>query len=1409
MACGTGKTFTSLRIAESLVTGNGCVLFLAPSIALVGQTLREWMSNTVRDIKPICVCSDAYVSKRKKDDDSGDFADSLAMPATTDPHRIRRYYDLEKLTVVFSTYQSLDAVMEAQKEQGFPEFDLIICDEAHRTTGVTLANEDESNFVMVHKDSNIKGRRRLYMTATPRIYGSKGKEKAKDAGVVVCSMDDPEIYGEEFYSIGFGKAVEEGLLSDYKVLILTLRGSDLPESARRFSKTSKELSDDADVMIWGCMNALAKNLAYDETVVRTDPGRMKSAVVFTHTIRRSKAFAQRFDDLASVPEAPLKLEVKHIDGSMNAMERDDLLTWLKEGDEEECHALSNVRCLSEGVDVPALDAIMFMDSKGSLVDVVQSVGRVMRRAPGKRYGYIIIPVIVPEAESADKALDDNERYKVVWQVLRALRSHDERLDAEINTITMTKRHPHVFIGPPYRPKWLHGPRPLPDPDPEPLPPMPPDIGEFAQALMARLVLKVGDREYIENWARGVAKIMPDLMERLKQICTGDYYDDDIFDPIFHQYHSALRMCVNENVSEEDAISMLAQQIVTKPIFETLFGDNGFVHDNDVSRTIDRMLKEIEDRNGLEGIDEKLQGFYRSVDMTLSRIDTAEGKQRVITALYEKFFKNAFPKDQAINGVVYTPIEIVDFILHSAADILKQEFGKDINDRGVNILDPFTGTGTFIARLMESGLITKENLKRKYTQELFANEITLLAYYIACVNIENTYSRLSGSEEYVPFKNILLTDTFNIEEICRKYGSAAQDNFIENAYFRKNREIIRKENDTPITVIVGNPPYGANQKSANDDAKKRRYRTGIDARIESTYLDQSLFSSRAGLVNSVYDNYVRAFRWATDRLGERNGVVAFVTPNGWLTGSAFEGFRKCLEKEFSIVYVFNLRGDQNGSDWRAQGEKVFGQGSKVGISIMLLVKRWGYEGRAKIRYYAVADGMKRQEKLDLLENSVSFKKFDIDGEMQELHPKENGDWIVKRSSVFPKLIPLAGETSKKFENHHENTVFVGYSSGYKTNRDSWSYNYSKDVLGKDMECLIGEYTDQTAKGVIERTADKIKWDGQLEILSSRKIGIKFNSDFICIADYRPYSKRYFYSDSMTVNRSYQMPRIYPKGAKNLTICVSGVGVKKPFSCLITSTHTDLEIVGKSQCFPLHWYDVDAEKKPSQKGLEDFGMNASSNGLVRHDGISNWALQQAVSKYGNGVTKEDIFFYVYGYLHSPDYRSAFGDDLKLSLPRIGFVDSFDDFKAFSDAGRRLADLHLNYEAAPYPEGVLINGSSDVEKGMFIDTDLRVTKMKLVPEERKLIYNQNVVITNIPEDAFRYIVNGRSALAWLVDQYQVSTDKESGIVNDPNEYAGPQYILNLVLSVITVSVETMKIVDGLPRLDFSEDASEGDSQ
>lgn len=1403
MACGTGKTFTSLKITEYLLCDKLCndekctVLFLAPSISLVGQTLREWMGQVSMSVNPICVCSDVSVGRNKVQLDMSEHVEDLGVPSTTDPGAIVLQSMMDGHTFIFSTYQSIDAIIEAQKK-GLPEFDVVVCDEAHRTTGACSSEDKKSDFNKIHSDKDVKARKRLYMTATPRIYGEKATKSAEAGSIVLYSMDDESIYGKEFYRISFGEAVEQDLLTDYKVMILTLKESEVPGSLPNMSPSKKEIDADMDTLIWGCLNALAKNVAYDETLKQTDPENMKSAVVFCRTINRSKEIAERFNQIAAIPESPIRLEVQHIDGSMNSMERDRKLTWLKMGDEDTCHALSNVRCLCEGVDVPALDTVMFMDSKGSLVDVVQSVGRVMRRAPGKKYGYIIIPVLIPGDGDAEEALNSNERYKVVWDVLRALRSHDERLDAEINTFQMRKSNAgqHIHIARILPPQAFPSERG--DDEYAPYLTGQYHLDDFNGKLLARLVLKVGDREYIENWAKDVAKVMPALMEKLKIICTGETYDDEFCNPDFNEYHKALKFCVNENVSEEDAIKMLAQQIVTKPIFEKLFGDQGFVKDNSVSKTIDNMLDKINADNSLAEINQQLEDFYRGVERTMSLVDTADGKQKVITALYEKFFKNAFPKDQAINGVVYTPIEIVNFILRSAADILKQEFDRDINDEGVNILDPFTGTGTFIAQLMESGLITSENLERKYTKELYANEITLLAYYIAAVNIENTYTRITGIDGYLPFENILLTDTFNIEEICRRYGTGSQMTLdTEDGYFSKNRAIIRREASKPITLIVGNPPYGASQKSANDNAKKRKYLNGIDDRIKKTYLDDDNFESKKGNVNSVYDNYVRAFRWATDRLGDNDGIIAFVTPNGWMTGSAFEGFRKVIEKEFSKIYVFNLRGDQNGSNWREEGEKVFGEGSKVGISITLLVKRKGFSGKAEIQYVQTDDYMKRQEKFDMLNKSVSFGRMSDSWNLESIEPKPNGDWLVERNEIFDMLIPLAGE--KKFDKYKNDSVFVGYSRGYGTSRDQWMYNFNSVYLKQNMSSFLEEYKVQKASGKIIYDTSKISWNSSLLKDVSDGVDHPFKEQYVSLSTYRPFCRYFLYNDPEIIYETAAMPRFYPRGCKNLTICTSSVGDKKDFSCLMTDCPTDLHFVGTTQCFPLYWYDVkDTLSESKQSKLMDFEQSAP----VRHDGISQFIRDEAQKKYGVDVSSEDLFFYVYGYLHSPEYRSMFSDNLKLSLPKIGLVNSYDDFMAFSEAGRKLSNLHTKYEDVEPYYGVRINGDAPIEDILGKTNIHHVTKMKLVPDKHRLIYNEYITVDDIPDEAFEYVVNGRSALGWIVDRYQITTDKESGIVNDPNEYAGSTYILKLVLSVINVSVKTMEIVKNLPHTSFKDD-------
>jgi len=824
-----------------------------------------------------------------------------------------------------------------------------------------------------------------------------------------------------------------------------------------------------------------------------------------------------------------------------------------------------------------------------------------------------------------------------------------------------------------------------------------------------------------------------------------------------------------------------------------------VQQNPVSSAINAMLDEINEKDALKGIE--LEGFYKNVKDTLSRINTKEGKQKVITALYEKFFKNAFPKDQAINGVVYTPIEVVDFILRSAADVLKDEFGIDINDEDVNILDPFTGTGTFIARLIETGMIDKDNLERKYRNELFANEITLLAYYIAAVNIENAYSRVMESESYVPFDNILLTDTFNIEEICRAGSTFNQTDLTGKEFFSGNKKRIRKEHETPITLIIGNPPYGAVQKSANDDAKKRRYESGIDSRITEEYLRDELFHDRKGNVNSVYDNYIRAFRWATDRIGNKDGVIAFITPNGWLTGSAFEGFRKCIEKEFSKIFIFDLRGDATtqGERRRKEGDGIFGDGSRTPIAITLLVKRKNHTGKAKIQYFKTPDYAKRTDKFNLLIDSKSFIEMAKKKKLETIKPKPNGDWIIERNELFQELIPLGGDTYKKFDKHNEDTVFVGYTNGFKTNRDAWAYNYSNNLVSHNMKRMIDEYNNQVESGSQTFDSKSISWDSTLTRSFERGEKGEFKQELVAVSQYRPFSKRWFYADKLTINTHSQMTLFPNPEVDNMLICVSGVGVKKDFSCIMTDCMTDLEIVGKSQCFPLYWYEDKSEARRENKQISLFGDDTER--FVRHDGISDYILGVARKKYGQDVTKEDIFYYVYGYLHSPEYRELFSDDLKLSLPRIGLVESKEDFLAFSEAGRRLAVLHTNYENVEPFEGLTFSNGESLDSLLADEAGCRVTKMKVLPDEGKVEYNNRIIVSNIPKEAFEYIVNGRSAIGWIADQYQYTVDKNSGIVNDPNEYAGGSYVLKLLCSVITVSVKTMEIVNRLPKLNLEE--------
>ena len=1402
MACGTGKTFTSLKIAENETNSKGIVLFLVPSIALLGQTLREWTAQSELPIHPICICSDSKASQDK--DSDGSIVD-LALPASTDVKSIARQFLAAKMKqekdggmiVVFSTYQSIDVISQAQEQINRQDkdsciFDLVVCDEAHRTTGVILNDKEESYFTKIHDNAWIQAKKRLYMTATPRLYTDASKQKAEQGNAILCSMDDPVIYGDEIYRIGFGEAVKKDLLSDYKVLILTIKEDQIPVALQNVIKDKNNEIDTDDVSkLIGCINALSKRVLETDESFNDDKQFMHTAVAFCQKISASKKISNMFnqhkdayyDSLTQEERAKLVgVYSDHIDGSMGASIRAEKLSWLKDvsQDSKDCHILCNVKCLSEGVDVPSLDAVMFLSAKNSQVDVVQSVGRVMRksRTTDKKYGYIIIPIVIPADVAPEEALDDNERYKVVWSVLNALRSHDDRFDAEINQIDLNKKKGNrirvVGVG-----ESTHNGN---DDDTEQL--SLPYLEKLQDAMYAKMVKKVGNRMYWVQWAQDVARIAEQYIERINRLIAQEGKHKKAFEALL----KGLRKNINPSITPDAVVQMLAQHLITQPVFEALFENYSFVANNPVSKSLQKMVTLLEEQS-FDKDTEFLNKFYDSVKERVKGIDNAEGKQKVIVELYDKFFKTAFPKVVEQLGIVYTPVEVVDFINHSVAKVLKKEFNRNLSDENVHILDPFTGTGTFITRLIQTGLIDKEALPRKYAKELHANEIVLLAYYIASINIENAYHDAVGMDNgYKSFNGICLTDTFQLGE-----SDNADELFSD--MLPQNSQRVMEQKKLPVRVIIGNPPYSVGQKSVNDNAQNQKY-PRLDSRIESTYAR----GSTATLKNSLYDSYIKAFRWSSDRIdNEHGGIVAFVSNGSWIDGNSLDGFRKCLEQEFSSIYVFNLRGNQrtSGELSRKEGGKIFGSGSRTPIAITILVKKPNKtDEKATIYYNEVADYLKREEKLQLCSKygNITNPKMPL----KVLKPNEHGDWLNQRSDLFSSFIPI-GDKEKDTKN-----IFSIYSGGCSTSRDCWVYNYSIDSLINNIRKTFDFYNNQRKMYITSAGHSKAKAEDILSydkhyivwtdtFLRDLKNNVEYTLDKskICEAIYRPFCKQKFMYEKFCIHRTYQMTKLFPT-AQQKNLCIT-IAHNKNGNPLITNSIADLHFNGDSQCFPLYYYDK------NEGNIGTLFDNGNEN-YVRRDAITDFIFEQCRERYGHKVMKEDIFYYVYGLLHSKDYREQFAADLKKMLPRIPLVDKPADFWAFSKAGRDLADLHLNYETIPaYKDAKVIGADS----GKFRVEKLTFGKNGKDVDKSVLVYNSYIRIENIPLEAYDYVVNGKSAIEWIMDRYQVKTDKDSGITNDPNdwglEHNNPRYILDLILSVISVSIETNKIVNSLPKLDL----------
>lgn len=1460
MACGTGKTFTALKIAESLAGKGKRVLFLVPSLSLLSQTLTEWTQESTTPLHSFAVCSDSDVGKKRTADDDTvqTFTHELRYPATTESSRLAmemaRRHDAEHMSVVFSTYHSIDVISRAQKDHGLGDFDLVICDEAHRTTGVSFGDDDESAFVRVHDADYLKAKKRLYMTATPRIYSEAAEAQAEKDDARLYGMNNEAWFGKELFVITFSQAVKQGLLCDYKVIVLAVEEAHVSRRLQNLLKDEdNQLKVDDAAKIIGCWKALSKQGLTDDLV--GDGAAMKRAVAFCQVIEMAKAgkthkvsskqIAGMFQAVVEAYQeneaqdefdqraASLLCEAEHVDGSMNASEKEAKLDWLKaETPESTCRILSNVRCLSEGVDVPALDAVLFLTPRNSQVDVVQSVGRVMRNAPGKKRGYVILPVVIPAGVEAHEALNDNKTYAVVWQVLQALRSHDDRFDAMVNKLDLigkdVSKMEVIAVTDKIQRKQAKAPKdkanngqagrggftigaPVKKPQQQDQFELQFEIGEIERAIYAKLVQKCGNRHHWEDWANDIAKIARTHIDRISGILENkaNTREREAFEAFAHE----LRDDLNDSITDGEIIEMLAQHLITKPVFDALFEGYSFAEHNPMSQAMQGVLDVLHEHHISKEAD-TLQSFYDSVKLRAEGIDSATGKQKIVVELYDKFFRNAFPKMTERLGIVYTPVEVVDFIIHSVAHVLEAEFGQSLGSPGVHIIDPFTGTGTFITRLLQSGLISPEQLPYKYKTEIHANEIVLLAYYIAAINIEAVYHSIVGGS-YEPYQGICLTDTFQLYE---------KEDLVD-ALLVQNSARRKRQKQLDIRVIIGNPPYSAGQTSANDINENVTY-PGLDERIRTTYAARSNIT----MVRSLYDSYIRAIRWAGDRIGD-SGVIGFVTNAGYLDANSADGLRKCLAEEFSDIYIFHLRGNArtSGELRRKEKDNVFGMGSRAPIAVAILVKNPNAKTTGNIYFRDIGDYLTRDQKLEIISGYGSIAGITAEGGWQAIVPDEHGDWLKQRDNRFSGFFPLGEKGSDK------SGMFELFSNGVKSNRDVWVFNSSRALLEQNIQGMTDFFNEEAERYEaavaqdqkpevdkfirIDRT--KISWADDLKGLLKRGRTLTVRPECFVHSLYRPFTKQWLYYDKDYLWSLYRMPRIFPSAvAENLIICVSGIGDKVAFSSLMTNVVPSLHMVDidGSQCFPLYIYDEptkEPEVAPAQPSLFNQTSAAAPLCTRRHaltdDGLAHFQ----VAYPDEAITKEDVFYYVYGVLHSPEYRERYADNLNKELPRIPRMRTATGFWAFSGAGRQLAELHVNYEAVePYP--LTIEGGGLLLK----DDDYRVEKMRYGKSGKDkdlttVIYNSKITVTGVPLEAYEYVVNGKSALDWVIERQSVKTDKDSGITNDTNAWAtetmnNPRYPFELLQRVITVSLETMKIVRALPKLDLlTEAASAGTSK
>ncbi len=1239
------------------------------------------------------------------------------------------------------------------------------------------------------------------MTATPKIYSESSKDKAKEKDNVIYSMDDADTFGEGIYTLNFEQAIASDLLTDYKVIILAVRKENLSGVTNSVNKKISQLdakgtkldkkliNNEFVCKIIGTHKGLAKqdlialdyeNKEDDGLATKEDEKPSERAISFCKSIKTSKNIKDSFETIMECYDEELKkksfkntkISIDHIDGTMNCKHRLEKLEELNAYEHKTCKVLSNARCLNEGVDVPALDSIVFFDGKSTMVDIIQAVGRVMCKAKHKKKGYIILPIALEESEiqNLNEAVN-NTNFKNIWKVLKALRSHDSSLVDEAtfrekikvfgsddekhqddeslqeNTTQQTQNDSKQAQ------KTLFDAITLQN---------------LADAMYNVLPTKLGDRNYWENFGKKTGKIARILNERLKNIFGKN-------PEIFDHFLNSLKDTIHANVKEDEALDMIISHIITKPVFDALLGGDS---KNPIAKALDKMVKKLSDL-GLEAETKDLKNFYESVKTEATRAKSHKSQQQLIKTLYGTFFKEAFKKQSEKLGIVYTPIEVVDFILRATNGLLKKHFHTDFNDKNITIFDPFTGTGSFIARLLskENNLISDGALKEKFDNHLFAFDIVLLAYYIALINITQAAQNRDGSLK--DFKNIALTDSLDYLE--EKNNKGVVFPIFED--LKENKEIKSTIANKNIRVIIGNPPYSAGSKSENDNNQNLSH-PKLKEEVYEKYGKNSTSKSSG---RTTRDTLIHSIYMASEVLKDR-GVLGFVVNGGFIDAKSADGFKKCVAKDFAHLYVLNLRGNtrNSGEIAKKEGGKIFGSGSRATIAVIFFVKDKSVKNDAEIHYYDIGDYLKREEKLHKLErfenlDSVPFEK---------IIPNAKGDWINQRDDAFEKLIPL-----KRDKNN--NSIFDFNSNGVNTGRDVWVYNFSSNALTQNAQKMIDTYNadlkrfNERFREAFKQRTQNIKSSDRYKHLVDSEIttdktkiawtrGLKnkliknqnlpeSSEERVRLALYHPFNKQWLYWDKDLINRLGQFSKIFPnnKTAQNVVINTT---TKGKFSAIVGDAISDYSFIGNANAYPLYHYD---ELGNRTYAISGFCLNLFRKHYQDHS-----------------IVEEEIFYYIYAIFHHKGYLEKYKNSLTKEDPRIALSL---DFKELSILGKELAELHLNYESEEMHESVQYGILKDAEAGDYYD----VNKMK--KEEDRIIYNQNITITQIPKKAFDYVINGKSAIDWVIERYQKTMDKDSLIENNPNDYAGGKYVFELVCRVIKLSVKSVDLIEKISEKKF----------